>query len=230
MISPIDLIQPSVAQGSDTRTSTAADKLGKDDFLKILMAQIQNQDPMNPMQGTEFTAQLAQFSSLEQLFNVNDNLKAIKDANGSTTQYEVLNFMGKEIVAKGDQLSLGADGSGKGAFQTGATASCTVQVLDNSGNWIRNIPLGTLAAGENHFEWDGLSESGTRMAAGTYKFTVNATDETGTPVLADTMITGKVTKVNLEGDAPILYVGDSPFDMSEVLEISDPAEADSSSM
>ncbi len=230
MISPIDAIQPTVAQESDTGTSRASDKLGKDDFLKIFLAQIQNQDPMNPMEGTEFTAQLAQFSSLEQLFNVNDNLEAIKDANGSTTQYDVLNFMGKEIVARGDQLSLGADSAGKGAFQIGGTANCKVQIMDGSGNMVRNIPLGTLDAGPHHFEWDGLSDSGSRMAAGTYKFVVNAADEAGNPVLTDTMITGKVTRVNLEGDSPILYVGDSPFDMSDVLEISDPTEGDSGSV
>jgi hypothetical protein len=68
------------------------------------------------------------------------------------------------------------------------------------------------------------------MTAGTYKFAVNAADEAGNPVLADTMISGKVTRVNLEGDSPILYVGDSPFDMGDVLEISDPAEVDSGSV
>ncbi|MFZ0451513.1 MAG: flagellar hook capping FlgD N-terminal domain-containing protein [Desulfatiglandaceae bacterium] len=232
MISPINAIQSTATQGTDTTStaSKAADKLGKDDFLKIFMAQIQNQDPMSPMEGTEFTAQLAQFSSLEQLFNVNDNLAAIKDANGNTTRYDVLNFMGKEVVAKGDQLSLGADGTGKGAFQIAGTAGCTVQVMDSSGSVIRNIPLGTLDAGQHHFEWDGLSDSGTRMTAGTYKFAVNAADEAGNPVLADTMISGKVTRVNLEGDSPILYVGDSPFDMGDVLEISDPAEVDSGSV
>jgi flagellar basal-body rod modification protein FlgD len=222
MVSPINAIQTTSTQGTNSNTSTAADKLGKDDFLKIFLAQIQYQDPLNPMEGTEFTAQLAQFSSLQQLFNVNDNLESIKDAGSDQARYDALNFMGKDIVAKGDQLSLGDAGTANGAFQIQQSAECSVSVIDGTGNLVRSISLGPLDAGQHSFEWDGMNNSGLRSSPGVYTFKVNAVDETGTSVLADTMTSGKVTRVNLEGDTPILYVGDIPVNYDQVLDISMP--------
>jgi len=228
MISPINAIQATQPQGADTGTSKAEDKLGKDDFLKIFLAQMRNQDPLNPMKGTEFTAQLAQFSSLEQLFNVNDNLESLKGAQGDTNKYDALNFIGKNIVAGGDQLSLGEIGIANGGFQIQARADCTVNVTDDAGNLVRTIPLGLLDAGQHTFEWDGMNSSGLHSPPGIYSFAVNAMDETVSPVLADTMTSGKVTRVNLEGDTPILYVGDIQVNFSQVLDISLPEESQGS--
>jgi len=224
MISPIQAIQAANNQTADTKTHHTSDKMGKDDFLKIFLAQMRYQDPLNPMKGTEFTAQLAQFSSLEQLFNVNDNLESLKGAEGDANRYDALNFIGKEIVAKGDQVSLGEAGTAKGSFQIQGQANCTVSITDSDGNLIRNIPLGPLDAGQHTFEWDGMNSSGLHLPPGVYTFTVNALDETGSPVLADTMTSGKVTRVNLEGDSPILYVGDIPVNFNQVLDISLPEQ------
>ncbi|RLB13374.1 MAG: flagellar hook assembly protein FlgD [Deltaproteobacteria bacterium] len=224
MISPIEAIQSVNGQNPETTTQKASDKMGKDDFLKIFLAQMQHQDPLNPMEGTEFTAQLAQFSSLEQLFNVNDNLESLKGVQGDTNRYDALNFIGKDIVAGGDQLSLGQAGVARGAFQVQAQAACTVSVIDGSGNLVRTIPLGILDAGQHSFEWDGMNSSGLQSPAGVYTFSINALDSTGSPVLADTMTSGKVTRVNLEGNSPILYVGDVPVSFDQVLDISLPEE------
>jgi len=228
MISPIQAIQAANVETTESATPQTSDKLGKNEFLKIFLAQMRNQDPLNPMEGTEFTAQLAQFSSLEQLFNVNDNLESLKGAQGDMNKYDALNFIGKDIVAKGDQLSLGEAGVGKGSFQIQAQAACAVNVTDGAGNLVRTIPLGPLDAGNHSFEWDGMNSSGLRLPAGIYSFTVNAVDETGSPVLADTMTSGKVTRVNLEGDTPILYVGDIPVNFNQVLDISLPEESQGS--
>jgi flagellar basal-body rod modification protein FlgD len=228
MISPIQAIQSASSQTSETTTQKSSDNMGKNDFLKIFLAQMRNQDPLSPMEGTEFTAQLAQFSSLEQLFNVNDNLESLKGAQGDTSKYDALNFIGKDIVAGGDQLSLSEPGIAKGGFQIQAPATCTVSVMDGSGNLVRTIPLGLLDAGQHAFEWDGMNSSGLQSPAGIYGFTVNALDETGSPVLADTMTSGKVTRVNLEGDTPILYVGDIPVNFNQVLDISLPEESQES--
>ncbi len=228
MISPIDAIQTQTTQETDTGSSSAADTMGKNDFLKIFLAQMKNQDPLNPMEGTEFTAQLAQFSSLEQLFNVNDNLESIKDVAGDRTRYDALNFMGKNIVAEGDQLSLNEAGTGKGGFHIQEQAECSIRVIDGSGNLVRTINLGTLDAGQHSFEWDGMNNSGLQSPEGVYTFTVTALDETGTSVLSDTMTTGEVTRVNLEGTSPILYVGDIPVSITQVLDISVPEESSES--
>jgi len=218
-VSAIQAIQQSGNPTSTSSSSTQTDSLDKNAFLKIFLTQMQHQDPLNPMSGTDFTSQLAQFSSLEQLYNVNSNLQSMQTSSGDSTRYQAMNFCGKEVTAKGDQLSLGQDGSSKGGFQLQGQADCTVQVTDSTGNMVCTIPLGVLAAGQQTFSWDGLDASGNRLASGFYNFSVNAKDGTGSPVLADTMVTGKVTRVNLEGSSPILYVGDIPVDLNQVLDI-----------
>jgi flagellar basal-body rod modification protein FlgD len=226
--SALQAIQQSGTATSTSSSSTQNDSVDKNAFLKIFLAQMQNQDPLNPMDGTEFTSQLAQFSSLEQLYNVNTNLQSLQTSTGNSTRYQAMDFCGKEVTAEGDQLTLGQDGSAKGQFQLQSQAECTVQVKDSSGSVVRTIPLGVLSAGRQTFSWDGLDASGNRIASGNYTFSVNASDETGSPVLADTMVTGTVTRVNLEGDSPILYVGDIPIDLNEVLDIAT-SEADAGS-
>lgn len=221
-VSALQAIQQSgttTGTSSSSTSSTSAGSVDENTFLKIFLAQMQNQDPLNPMSGTDFTSQLAQFSSLEQLYNVNTNLQSLETSTGDSARYQAMDFCGKEVTANGDQLSLGQDGTASGAFQLQGQADCTVQVTDSSGNVIRTIPLGTLAAGQQTFSWDGLDSSGNRVAAGTYTFSVNAMDSTGASVTAGTMVTGTVTRVNLEGSSPILYVGDIPVDLSDVLDI-----------
>lgn len=218
-VSALQALQQSGTTTTASSSSTSSDTVDQNTFLKIFLAQMQNQDPLNPMSGTDFTSQLAQFSSLEQLYNVNTNLQSLQTSAGDSARYQAMDFCGKEVTANGDQLSLGQDGSATGAFQLQGQADCTVQVTDSSGNVLRTIPLGTLAAGQQTFSWDGLDSSGNRLAAGTYTFSVNATDSTGASVTAGTMVTGTVTRVNLEGSSPILYVGDIPVDLSSVLDI-----------
>ena len=221
-VSALQAIQQSGTASATSSATTKTGSLDKNAFLKIFLSQMQHQDPLDPMKGTDFTSQLAQFSSLEQLFNVNANLQSLQTASGNASRYRAMDFCGKQVSAKGNQLSLGQDGSAKGAFQLQGQADCTVQVTDSAGNGIRSISLGVLAAGQHAFSWDGRDASGNRIASGTYSFFVNATNGTGSPVLADTMVTGKVTRVNLEGASPILYVGDIPVNFDQVLDISLP--------
>jgi flagellar basal-body rod modification protein FlgD len=228
MISAIQAIQSNDTQTTGKTTQAATDTMGKDAFLKIFLAQMQNQDPLNPMEGTEFTAQLAQFSSLEQLYNVNENLESLKDVENDANRSDALNYIGKNIVAQGDQLSLGDAGSATGAFQIQESADCTVQVVDSAGNIVRSIPLGTLDAGQHSFEWDGLGSSGLQQPNGVYSFAVSAVGASGASVLADTMASGTVTRVNLEGASPILYLGDIPVNLAQILDIALPQTSDGS--
>ena len=95
-----------VSTGSTELAASKAPVLGKDDFLHLLITQLQNQDPLNPTDHTEFTAQLAQFSSLEQLNNVNDNLEALQNYQASTNNSQAVSLLGKEITTNGNFLQL----------------------------------------------------------------------------------------------------------------------------
>jgi flagellar basal-body rod modification protein FlgD len=212
-----------LGQTQGTTTTKKSEALqGQDTFLKMFMAQMKYQDPLNPMESAEFTAQLAQFSSLEQLFSVNQNLESIKASQSQADRFDALLFIGKEITAEGSRLSLEAKGTVSGAFQLAGSGECTVMILDAGGNLIRQIPLGYMEGGTHHFEWDGLDASGNQRAPGIYGFKVLALGDQGEPLSVETMVTGQVDKVALEGTSPVLYVGGIPVALSQVKDIRSP--------
>ncbi len=218
----IAMLQPNTNQGVQYSTEGASQdkaRLGRDDFLKIFLTQLQYQDPLNPMEGTEFTAQLAQFSSLEQLFNVNDNLSKIKSVQDSEARFQALGLIGKQIKARGDMISIREGEGGTGAFNIDGAADCTVIIEDQAGNPIRRISLGHLDAGRHLFTWDGLDDNGTEVPDGSYTFNVLALDEAGQGIPADTFVCGTVTRVSMDGETPTLYVGDIAIDLSQVSEV-----------
>ncbi|MEJ2725785.1 MAG: flagellar hook capping FlgD N-terminal domain-containing protein, partial [Deltaproteobacteria bacterium] len=221
-ISMIDAILGSGSQQQEVYEAENKDSLGKDDFLKIFMAQLQHQDPLNPMEGTEFTSQLAQFSSLEQLYNVNQNLESLKEVQEGNGKFESLNLIGKEIAAEGDTISLGEGTTTKAAFKIGEEADCTALIYDSDGNLVRKISLGVLEAGNQELEWDGVGDAGVNMAAGMYGFEVVAIGKNGETVAADTMISGRVERVSLGGSSPTVYVGAIPISFSQIRDVQVP--------
>lgn len=212
-----------LGQTQDTTTTKKSEALqGEETFLKMFMAQMKYQDPLNPMESAEFTAQLAQFSSLEQLFTVNENLESIKASQSQADRFDALLCIGKEITAEGNSLSLDTNETASGAFQLSGNGECLVMILDARGNLIRQIPLGFMEGGEHRFEWDGLDESGNRRDPGIYRFKVLALGDDGQPLSVETLIAGQVDKVALEGTSPVLYVGGIPVALSQVKNISSP--------
>ncbi|MCD4715463.1 MAG: hypothetical protein K8R45_01830 [Desulfobacterales bacterium] len=207
----------------ETSTSdTIKKELGREDFLTLLVAQLKHQDPLNPLESTEFTSQLAQYSSLEQLFNANENLELISSGQEEASKLQVLGFIGKEVVAEGANLLLEQDETSMGSFTLDEVADCNVLITDANGNYVREMSLGYLEPGSHDFEWDGRDDSGNIQETGIYRFEVTALTEDGETLSVKQLITGKITGVDLEGDSPILYVGGIPISLSQVVDISFP--------
>jgi len=204
----------------EVASSTSDKELGKDQFLMLLVTQMQNQDPLNPMNSTEYTAQLAQFSSLEQLYNIDETLEFIKSGQTRDSSYQALDFIGKEISAQGEELSFNSKETAIGSFSIQETADCSAWIQDSDGNNIREISLGPMQPGTHNFDWDGYDDAGKMQEDGIYGFEVIAKDKDGQVLPVETMITGKVNKVNLEGNSPVLYVGEIPLSISQIMEIS----------
>lgn len=210
-------------QGTETSGKTKANDLGRDDFLTMFLAQVKNQDPLNPMQGQEFASQLAQFSSLEQLFNVNENLQSLITSQDEASRLQALDFIGKEVIANGDSLGLEQGKTAAGRFQLDEAADCIAVILNGDGYKVRTIPLGVLTPGSNSFEWDGHDGAGNLQNPGIYRFEILARTETGKILSVDSQTSGKVTGVNLENGTVRLYIGQVPVSISDVLEIVTPA-------
>jgi flagellar basal-body rod modification protein FlgD len=192
--------------------------MDKNDFLRILVTQLQFQDPLAPQDPAEFTSQLTQMGSLEQLMNVNESIESLQMLQLSSNNTQAVNLIGKDILYYGDtvesttgqptdlQYTLPAD-----------AASVTVRVRDESGNLVKTIQLGKTDAGLQKAVWDGTDSNGNVLSGGTFQFEVTAVDATGNTLTAETLTTGRVSGIVFEDGVTILKVGDRRVRIGEVV-------------
>lgn len=178
------LSQSQSQQLNDTKSGNAGNaSLGKDDFLKLLVTQMRNQDPINPMDGKEFAAQLAQFNSVEQLINVNKGIESLaqsqQDLNSGLNNSMAASLAGKEVKALSNQISL-KDGNAVIDFRLKhASTETQVIITDSMGNIVRSDQLGSFSNGDQSWVWDGTSDHGEEVPDGIYSIEVNAQNENG---------------------------------------------------
>ena len=223
MISGVGSALPYFEEESNYSTGEE-DKLGRDSFMKLFLAQMNHQDPLNPMDTSQFGSQLAQFSTLEQLYNANENLESIKGIQSNDSKYNALGLMGKEIQAQSNALLLNDDSPAKGAFYIDTAAeACTVRIYDEKGKAVKDIDLEDLPAGTHDFEWDGRDVNGNRMDAGVYHYEVSAISPDGDMLSAEKYLEGTVTRISLFEEEPVIYVNDTPLSMEQIVNIKTPA-------
>jgi flagellar basal-body rod modification protein FlgD len=214
----------SIYGAATSQTRDTSTELGRDEFLKLLTVQLQHQDPLSPLNNEDLIAQLAQFSSLEQLENINTNLQDNLDLDLILTQ--VLNntaaagLIDKSVVGQMDETELDSSGSAKVAFDLEADAErVVVTIMDEGGAEIRKIEVEDLTEGRNEITWDGKDNDGRSRTEGTYQFKVEAFDRDDEAVEATPLVIGRVTGVRfIEGEA-FLIVGSLEIPISQVLEI-----------
>ncbi len=194
--------------------------MGQDEFLRMLVVQLQNQDPLNPMDSQNFSAQLAQFSSLEQLIKMNNQLGDIGISQNIQNNAQTVGMIGKDVVASSDLVTIGEAGSSEIRFQLEARASeTTVSIFDANGGLVRTLDVGESPAGSNQIVWDGNDSSGVRVAPGVYRLQVSGVDRAGSRVGATTSVSGRVTGVTFENGTPELLMGDLRVSLGDVISI-----------
>lgn len=194
--------------------------MGKEDFLKLLVAQLAHQDPLQPMENSEFVAQLSQFSSVEQLMNANENLSTLQLMSASQSNTQVASLIGKEIEARGDTLRHTAAGPRAIGFELGGAAkTVNVTIRDESGKIVRNMELNALPAGMNTIAWDGKDLAGGMAPPGTYKLEVTAKDAQGAAVATSLLFKGTVTGVSFKGGVPLLEIGSTTIQIADVVAV-----------
>jgi flagellar basal-body rod modification protein FlgD len=215
----------STLSGSGTSSLTQASKgLDKDAFLRLLTTQLQYQDPLNPADSTEFTAQLAQFSSLEQLNNVNETLNTLKLYQASINNAQAVGFIGKDIVANGKSIELQSGQPVSCDFALSAAAKqVVVTIYDATGNFVRDYEKTALAAGQQSITWDGRDRNGNPVAAGPYTFEVQAVDSKGAKLDVTTFSKGTVTGVTFEDGVTYLITGSTKTAIGDVTRVTQAA-------
>ena len=212
--------QQSSVIGADSSTSVKAKKdLGKDDFLNLLVTQLKHQDPMNPMESQEFSAQLAQFSSLEQLFGMNKTLADIQKSLSANGNDNILDYIGKVVKTSDNKVSVTGGIVDSGIYSLSNSADVNISVIDAMGSEIRSINAGLKEACEHSIGWDGRDNRGNMAGDGLYSIRINAAGQNGAPVSADIYHTGEVTGVSHQSGIPYLVVGKRLVLPYEVIEI-----------
>lgn len=211
--------------------STASDAdgdLGKDDFLNLFVTQLQNQDPLDPMDDTQTLAQLAEFSSLEQLTNINTALADLTDTLTQQAMTGAVSYIGKDVMAGGYMISKdGADVSDVTYTVPLDAESVTAMVFDEDGNIVKTVDLGKMDAGEYDFLWDGSGNDGSDLDDGIYSIAFAAETAEGEPMSVSTMVSGRVSGVSQSGGSTILQLDDGrEVDLANVWTVTDHQEPD----
>jgi len=212
----------SSASGENTSSSHSTGELGMDQFLKLFIAQIQHQDPLSPLDSAEFTAQLAQFTSVEQLYGMNSRLADIEETlNGKSEQRDDLGFIGKTVKADDNTMRVDNGTVQSGSYTIDGSGYVTVDVYDSQGLIVRTFDQGLEDKGEHKVNWDGRDDTGKLVGDGTYTFKITARDEKGYYIPSNTYMSGEVTGITYQNGQSYLMIGDRIINnIDNIIEVS----------
>jgi len=208
--------------GAPTGQAPARDgsKLGKDEFLKLLMAQISNQDPGNPQDGSAYVAQLATFTQVELLSNASARLDQLLLAQASSNQTLSASIIGRDVRFRSDTVALGSESTVPLQAQLkGDAANVTWTITDADGKVVRTLRSPDQKTGAVVVEWDGRDDSGKRLAGGQYSVRVAADNGEMEKVDVTSEGSGRVSGISYENGYAELLVGSRRLTMSSVLEL-----------
>ena len=215
---------------SNTSTSSMdVASLGKDDFLKLLLAELKNQDPLNPADNTEFVAQLAQFSSLEQMTQMNESLQLSLDANtalsGSINNAMMVNYFGKDVAAETNMFNYSGEGDAEFTFMLNdPVINASINIVDESGNVVRHFSLESLSKGMKAVKWDGLTDRGLQAPDGLYTYEFQGENLTGGDAEIIPFFTGTVNGIIWSDGKANLSIDGVPVPFDKITGITEPVE------
>jgi flagellar basal-body rod modification protein FlgD len=210
-----------VTSSSDLAAATGStggtSDLDKDAFLRLLTTQLQHQDPLNPMENSEFVAQLAQFSSLEQLQGLSAGMESLYMVNMSMNNAALTGLIGKDVVANGDTFHYSGSGDEVIHYDAATSAtSSTLTITNSDGVVVASVELGALPEGAGSYTWNGKDQNGQVVPEGDYTFTVEATDAAGESVEVTEQMVGRIDGMDLSSGSPMLTIDGVPVDLASV--------------
>ncbi|MCM2971625.1 flagellar hook assembly protein FlgD [Larsenimonas suaedae] len=213
---------PSVnpAAGGAMSSASSAQEM-TDQFLTLLITQMQNQDPLNPMENSEMTSQIAQINTVSGIQDLNTTLSAITGQISKTQQLQASALAGKGVMVEGNDIKVGKEGviTPFGVALDKPASDVTVTIKDNVGNVVRTYDMGAISAGTQSFYWDGKKDDGTQAASGeNYRVSIAAENSEG-QLPAKTLNYAYVQGVNTIGDDTRLDIGTKAIALGDVYQI-----------
>jgi len=175
-------------------------------FLTLLTTQLQNQDPLSPMDSSQFTQQLVEFSQVEQQINTNDNLKSLISLSQNQSNAFAMNFLGKSVVLSNGEASL-TGGAANWTYGLNSASSATQLSVTNSAGKVVYTAPGETASGVHEFVWNGTDSNGNQLPDGAYTLSVSTTNSDGSSVTTSVASKGTVSGIDFSGSVPQLVIG-----------------------
>lgn len=202
LLGSLGLGSSSSSSGSTGTSSGGTQSLGEKDFLTLMTAQLQNQDPMKPMDNSQMLSQLAQFSTVSGITALQTSFGNLSSALTSNQTLQASGLIGHSVLVPASRMAF----DGTRAVNAGATVASSgdlqISITDASGQLVRNIDLGTQSAGLSTFQWDGKDNSGNTVAAGNYSFTANVVNGT-TAQAATGLVAGNVNSISVDSSGAL---------------------------
>src|SRR5215471_9769154 len=226
----------SIPTGSSSTTMSASDQANLNNqiagnfnsFLTLLTTQLQNQNPLDPLDTNQFTQQLVQFAGVEQQMNMNTQLQTLVSLQQTAQNSQALGFVGKTVTVNGTTAPL-TNGQAQWTFNPPSPATATFTVTDSTGQTVLT-KTGTVQPGAQSFNWNGLDASGRQWADGNYTLTITATGADGKSVAVPTTVTGAVDSVDLTQSPPLLSIGGQTYTLNQILSVKQPTSGGLSSL
>lgn len=204
----------------------AGKTMEKDEFLKLLVTQLSHQDPLKPMESHEFASQLAQFSSLEQLQNMNGTMEESIMSDYMMTQSInntlATTLIGKTAVANGNKITFSGESSNIQFNLNSSVETLTLTIKDSSGNIVRTITETGFSEGLNSVYWDGKNSLGDTVIEGDYNYKITAYNNEGDLIQSQSLISGKIDGISYDENGIVLVINGNKINLNEILEIKQP--------
>jgi flagellar basal-body rod modification protein FlgD len=211
---------PSSSSGSSSLSSTTGSTLAGNfqSFLTLLTTQLQNQNPLDPLDTNQFTQQLVQFAGVEQQLRTNDALSTLVSLQQTAQATQALNFVGKTAVVDGSTATV-SNSSATWLVSIPSDSTVTLNITNSSGQTVFTGKYAAQAGDNQPFTWNGQGNDGTQWPDGKYTLTATAADATGNSVAVSTQIAGTVSSVDLTQSPPLLTIGDNTYTVNEIKRI-----------
>lgn len=221
------MVDPINSSSIYTAKTQGKSSLGRDDFLKLMIEQLKNQDPLDPTDSSEFSAQLAQFSSLEQLTNLNDYMKQSIDANAVLTQSInntlITGLIGKDVKLNGGDLQLrGQENIVLGYNLPLDAKTVKLKIYNESGTLVRTMDSIPTSLGSSKLSWDLTDNNGNKLPNGNYKFEVEALNNSGEKLSTKLFKIGMLEGVRFTDQGTVLIVGGAEYSLADISEVLNP--------